>query len=86
MLIQPNLGVWEIHKGMNKRQVTALLGRPGSIDGSIWCYDSLGLGVLFRDGDEGTMVNIHCRELFRGATEEGIGIGSSREELIKAFG
>jgi hypothetical protein len=84
MVINPNVGVGKIQKGMSKPEVNAVLGKPDSDDGQIWRYNRLGLWVLF--GKDSIMFNIHCREPFQGATKEGIGIGSTRAELLATFG
>ena len=44
----------------------------------------MGLWVLF--GKDGLLFNVQCSKPFAGTTREGIGIGSTRAELIKAFG
>jgi hypothetical protein len=82
--IEPDVGVGKVHKGMNEQQVEAELGRPNSKAGGIWKYQSKGLWVLF--GNDGVMFNIHCIKPFAGVTKEGIGIGSTRDTVIKAFG
>jgi len=82
--IEPESGVGKVGKGMNERQVQAELGKPDSKAGGIWKYQKKGIWVLF--GNDGIMFNIHCRKPFAGTTKEGIGIGSSRLQVIKAFG
>jgi hypothetical protein len=84
VLIEPNAGVDKVQKGMNKQQVEAALGQPSSKNGMAWYYKSQGMFVSF--GGNGVMFNIKCMSPFAGVTKEGIGIGSTRAELIAAYG
>lgn len=84
MLIDPLAGVGKVRKGMRKAEVETELGSPDSKKGGIWAYKELGLWVLF--DKSGLMFNVHCRKSFTGHTKEGIGIGSTRAEVVKAFG
>lgn len=84
VLIQPNAGVDKVLKGMNKDQVEAAIGKPENINGKWWFYLNRGMIVAF--GDNGVMFNIKCVTPFAGVTKEGIGIGSTKAELIAAYG
>jgi len=84
VLIAPNAGVDAVQKGMNKQQVEAALGKPEKIKGKWWYYLDRGMIVAF--GDNGVMFNIKCINPFAGVTKEGIGIGSTRAELLAAYG
>ena len=84
VLIQPNVEVGKVQKGMNQQQVEAAIGKPTKINGKWWYYQSRGLIVAF--GENGVLFNIKCVPPFTGVTKEGIGIGSTREELIAAYG
>jgi hypothetical protein len=84
VLIEPNVGVDKVQKGMNKQQVEATLGKPQKINGKWWFYLPRGMIVAF--GDNGVMFNIKCIPPFAGVTKEGIGIGSTRAELLAAYG
>jgi hypothetical protein len=84
VLIEPNMAVDRAQKGMNKQQVRAALGKPGKINGMSWFYRQRGMFVSF--GDDGVIFNIKCVKPFVGTTKEGIGIGSTRAELIAAYG
>jgi hypothetical protein len=84
VLIEPNAGVDKVRKGMNKQQVEAELGKPDKINSKWWFYLHRGIIVAF--GDNGVMFNIKCVSPFAGVTKEGIGIGSTRAELITAYG
>ncbi len=84
ILIEPQAGVGKVRKGMSKAQVEAELGKPDSKGGGIWAYKKMGIWVLFQNS--GVMFNVHCLKSFKGHTKEGIGIGSTRAEVVKAFG
>lgn len=84
VLIKPGAGVDAVQKGMNKEQVEAALGKPEKINSKWWFYLNQGMVVAF--GDNGVLFNIKCFGPFAGVTKEGIGIGSTRAELIAAFG
>ena len=82
--IEPNVGVGVVRRGMNQEQVQAKLGPPDREGKKLWRYPQLGLRLSF--DKEGIISSIHCRKSFTGTTKEGIGIGSSRGDVIKAFG
>src|ERR1017187_8337955 len=84
VLIEPNAGVDKVQKGMNKDQVEAAIGKPEKINGKWWFYQQRGMIVAF--GDNGVMFNIKCTSPFAGVTKEGIGIGSTKAELVAAYG
>ena len=84
VLIEPSAGVDKVQKGMNKQQVEAALGKPEKINGKWWFYLDRGMIVAF--GDNGVLFNIKCFGPFAGVTKEGIGIGSTRSELLAAYG
>ena len=84
VLIEPNAGVDKVQKGMNKEQVEAAIGKPEKINSKWWFYLHRGMIVAF--GDNGVMFNIKCTSPFAGVTKEGIGIGSTRAELLAAYG
>jgi len=84
VLIEPNAGVDKVQKGMNKDQVETAIGKPETINGKWWFYTHRGMIVAF--GDNGVMFNIKCTSPFSGVTKEGIGIGSTRAELLAAYG
>lgn len=83
-VIAPNAGVDAVQKGMNQEQVEAALGKPEKINSKWWFYLNRGMVVAF--GDNGVLFNIKCFGPFAGVTKEGIGLGSTRAELIAAFG
>jgi hypothetical protein len=84
VLIEPNAGVAKVQKGMTKEQVEATIGKPEKINSKWWFYLDRGMVVAF--GDNGVLFNIKCFGPFAGVTKDGIGIGSTRAELLAAFG
>ena len=84
ILIDPNVGVGKVRKGMNEQQVEAALGQPEQKKNGTWFYLREGIYVMFNKN--GVMFNVQCYKPFAGVTKEGIGIGSTRAELIKAYG
>jgi hypothetical protein len=84
VLVEPNAGVGKVQKGMNRDQVEAAIGKPERINGLFSFYSRRGMFVGF--GNDGVMFNIKCTRPFAGVTKEGIGIGSTRAELLAAYG
>jgi RNA polymerase sigma factor (sigma-70 family) len=97
VLIVPRLGVGKVRSGMNDRQVIAELGEPDRKTGTgrILHYTRLGMTVVFNP-NTGTVQAVFAGDdngaggpmtrFFRGRTREGIGMGSSREDILRAFG
>lgn len=92
-LIVPGQSVGEIHKGMTTNEVETVLGKPDKWQGKIMVYDQkLGFSVVqSRDGAAAvfcgdTMLKYPGVKKFAGRTKEGIGMESSREEVVQAFG
>jgi RNA polymerase sigma factor (sigma-70 family) len=93
MLVVPGESVGKVQKGMTTNEVEAVLGKPERWQGKIMIYDKrLGMSVI--QGKSGVMV-VFCGDsmlkypgvkAFKGRTKEGIGMESSREAVIKAFG
>ena len=94
ILIVPGESVGKIKGGMTREQVIAELGEPERTQGTIMVYDKrLGLSVAPRK--TGGIAAIFCGDsapdypnvgVFKGRTKEGIGMKSTRAELIAAFG
>lgn len=94
MVIEPNLQVGEIHSGMTVQQVVARLGEPQRRTANSWEYTRLGL-ALMADGDgivqvvmcgDVTGINGPFTKAFTGRTKEGIGMYSTRADVLKAYG
>jgi hypothetical protein len=84
VLIEPNAGVANVQKGMTKEQVEAAIGKPEKINSKWWFYLNRGMVVAF--SDNGVLFNIKCFGPFAGVTKEGIGIGSTRADLLAVYG
>jgi hypothetical protein len=82
--IGPGAAVGSVHSGMTIQQVIAELGQPDQTNDSALAYSHLGLMVAPGDGDVVHRVTIV--NPFAGRTKEGIGIGSSRADVIQAYG
>jgi hypothetical protein len=84
-LIEPGVGIGGVRGGMTAQEVIAELGEPAKTNGNRLVYSQWGLWVGLGK-DDGSVVNLQCRDTFAGHTKEGIGIGSSQEEIIQACG
>jgi hypothetical protein len=84
-LIEPGVGIGGVRGGMTAQEVIAELGEPAKTNGNRLVYSQWGLWVGLGK-DDGSVVNLQCRDSFAGHTKEGIGIGSSQEEIIQAYG
>jgi hypothetical protein len=94
MLIEPNLGVGNVRAGMTVTQIIAELGEPQRRTANSLEYTGLGLAVL--PGPDGVVQVVMCGDVtgingpftkaFKGRTREGLGMYSSREEIVKALG
>jgi outer membrane lipoprotein-sorting protein len=93
--IIPGVGLGPIRFGMLREKIESLLGKPDGYEGNktnlLYYSRGFTLSVSKRSGLKG----IHCTSQtltmnrvrdFVGKTKEGIGIGSSLEEVGKAFG
>jgi hypothetical protein len=94
LLIVPHVSVGPIHSGMTVAQVLKELGEPQRRTGNALEYTRLGFAVV--PGPQGLVQVVMCGDVmganrpvakaFTGRTEAGIGINSSREQLIKVYG
>ena len=94
MLIEPYAGVGKVRAGMTIDQIIAELGKPERKTGKALEYTKLGLAVL--PGTNGIVQAVMCGDVtgingpfvkaFTGRSKEGIGMNSTREEVIKAYG
>ncbi|HEX4265195.1 MAG TPA: sigma-70 family RNA polymerase sigma factor [Verrucomicrobiae bacterium] len=93
ILIVPGARVGNVVKGMTTNEVEAVLGKPEKWQGKIMVYDQrLGMSVA---ANKRGVTAVFCGDsllkypgvkAFKGHTKEGIGMESSREDVIKAFG
>jgi hypothetical protein len=84
-VIEPGSGVGKVRRGMTVDQVIAGLGPPKSTNGNMLVYPRLGIWVGMNK-ETGDIFNMHLRRGFDGRTPEGVGVGSSRAEVIAAYG
>ena len=92
IIIEPGTSIGSVRSGMTMQQVQGLLGEPNRTMKGILEYQNLGLIVLPAEG--GLVGNVMCVDNnghepikpFAGHTKEGIGIGSSRVQVISAYG
>ncbi len=94
MLIVPNASVGKLRAGMTVQQAVAELGEPKRKTANALEYPALGLAVM--PGPDGVVQVVMCGDVtgingpyvkaFAGRTKEGIGMRSTREEVIKAYG
>lgn len=93
-LIKPGVGVGEVKLGMMRAEVVSRFGNPDHQTGTIAYYLDFGMIVNY-DAQEmvskvvcGTPIRMEFMKLapFKRSTEEGIRIGSSRKDVVDAFG
>jgi hypothetical protein len=93
LVIEPGVSIGPVHSGMTMEQVVAELGEPEQKQNSALEY--VNLGILVVPGKDGHVQMVLCvdsskgepfTKSFAGHTKEGIGIGSSRADVIKAYG
>jgi hypothetical protein len=94
MLIEPNVGVGKVHAGMTAQQVALALGEPARRTANALEYPALGLAVM--PGPDGLVKVVMCGDVtglngpfvatFTGRTREGIGMKSTRADVVKAYG
>jgi len=91
IVVEPGVAIGSVHSGMTIQQVTAELGQPNQtlvsaspeINGAL-DYTNIGLSVI--PGSGGVVRSVGVRPPFAGRTKEGIGMGASRADIIKAYG
>ncbi len=92
--IVPNLSVGPVHAGMTTQELYAVLGQPQKRTPNTIEYPKLGLAVMPTAG--GIVQVVMCGDVigpdapyakaFSGRTPEGIGMYSTREDIVKAYG
>lgn len=82
--IMPEVSIGAIHSGMTIQQVIAELGQPDQTNSSGFNFAHLGLQVNPGSGD--TVLKVIVGPQFAGRTKDGIGIGSSRADVIQVYG
>jgi hypothetical protein len=88
--IEPGVSIGPLHSGMKRQDVVAVLGEPSHEQDGVLEYRDLGIALLPEKG--GLLEFVVCSagndrfKPFAGRTKEGIGIGSSRADVIKEYG
>jgi hypothetical protein len=92
--IEPNVAVGPVRAGMRVQELVAKLGEPDRRTANALEYTRLGFAVM--PGPEGSVHVVMCGDVtgingplvkaFTGRTRDGIGLGSTREDLVKAYG
>lgn len=93
-VIEAGSRVGDIRAGMTRAEIVQLFGQPDRKTATYEYYEARGLKVMYRPN--GIVRGVACGDVqnrngamvraFRGRTKEGIGMGSSRDEVIKVFG
>ena len=92
VIMQPGVGIGELHLGDPSDKVAKILGQPDFMMGD-WLYQYTGLAVVVREGkvysfqggDAKGPETRHAQQC-RLRTAEGIGIGSSEHEIVEVYG
>lgn len=92
-VIEPLVGIDKVRFGMSVEQMKEILGEPYRVRGPLYEYRDSGFAV-FAVNNTVTMIACGDRRLSDSAlikrcksrTNKGIGIGSSQEDIIKAYG
>jgi hypothetical protein len=89
--VEPGVSIGSVHSGMTMKQVVTELGEPVTNQDRMLTYSNT--WVFFtKDGFVGYVyylnpsTNGSSTDAFAGRTKEGIGIGSSRADVISAYG
>jgi hypothetical protein len=91
IVIEPGVAIGSVHSGMTIQQVIAELGQPDRTEDSAFPeinraleYTNYGLYVIPGKGE--VVHSVSVGPPFAGRTKEGIGMGASRADVIKAYG
>jgi hypothetical protein len=82
--IEPGVAIGSVRSGMTIQQVIEKLGPPDQTNDSVLMYAQLGIQIA--PGSRGQVYRVTIAHPFAGHSKEGIGIGSSRPEVIRAYG
>ena len=91
MVIEPRIGIGRVKFGMTAKEVQSILGKPNDIDENFLAYCKLGLSIyIFKGFVHGiTCIGVSGNPDVKpctARTSKGIGIGSTREQIIEAYG
>jgi hypothetical protein len=94
LLIEPNVAVGKVRAGMSVQDVLNQLGEPQRRTANALEYTRLGFAIM--PGTDGTVHVVMCGDVtgingplvktFTGTTKEGMGMNSTREDLLKVYG
>jgi hypothetical protein len=94
VLIEPSVSVGKVHAGMTVAELKQILGPPQRTTPNSIQYPKLGFAVM--PDAEGIIQVVMCGDVtglggpytkaFAGRTKEGIGMLSTREQVVSAFG
>ena len=94
MLIVPHTSVGEVRAGMKVAEVVGLLGEPQNRTANALEYTRLGFAVM--PNTQGVVQVVMCGDVmgvnrplaraFNGRTKEDIGMNSTRDDVVKAYG
>lgn len=92
MLIEPGVGVGPVKLGMKMEEVRKLFGEPDVRIANTMQYNKLGFAILPKKptevgaimmGDSGGSFLV---DAFKGETQDGIRMGSSRQAIVDVYG
>jgi hypothetical protein len=94
LVVEPLVGIDKLRFGMTMEQMKEILGEPVRSRGIVHEYRDLGFAVLTIKDNTVTMIACGDRRSAASAliknctvrTKKGIGMGSSKEDVIKAYG
>ncbi|HTR41932.1 MAG TPA: sigma-70 family RNA polymerase sigma factor [Pseudomonadales bacterium] len=87
LLITPGVSVGKVKSGMTENDVIAAMGQPDRKQGEVLIYDQdFGFSVVCSRQKKVGAIFCGGGVAFNGHTKEGIGIGSSQDDLVKALG
>ena len=93
MIIVPGVSVGPVRAEMTPRQVIAKIGEPDRRNGATLEYWNLGFSVIPRGNRVHTVFCVDpsgqagaFKKAFGGHTKEGVGMKSSRADVIRAYG
>jgi hypothetical protein len=87
--IKPEITIGSLHSGMTIQQVFMKFGQPEQArtnSGIIYALEYSDLGISVLAGEDGVVREASVCSPFAQRTNGGIGIGSSRADVIRAYG
>jgi hypothetical protein len=93
IVIEPGVSFGSVRSGLTAQQVIDEFGEPDERNERLLKYINLGFTVEIKNNvvhtiscSDATVQNSQYKKSFVGHTKEGIGIGSSRDDIIRAYG